>query len=133
MFRPKFGVFSIIRYNSLHSIHLSRIRDLFITLVISTKEGHICRPLFWSRFFIYFGSTFGPLLRVFLATSMREWTGGSSGFFCKQPESDTLPWGYSKTVVEEWGCCWRKTAWGARYERALEGQQLGKRIAKTRH
>ena len=43
---------------------------------------------------------------------MREWAGESSGFFFfKQPGSDMLPWGYSEMVMEERGCCWRKTAW----------------------
>ena len=70
---------------------------------------------------------FGPLLRVFFGKRYERVGWGEQWFFfCKQPESDTLPWEYFETVMEEQGCCWRRRAWenslGASYERALEGQ-----------
>ena len=59
--KPKFGVFFFLRYSSLHSNHLSCVRDPFTTLMISTEEGHICAPSFWSRFWAFFTTFFTTL------------------------------------------------------------------------
>lgn len=65
VFIPKFGILSILRYNTLLFIHLSYIHDPFITFVISTEEGIFVDPFFLSKGRGYFRPPFYHILGGF--------------------------------------------------------------------